>query len=109
MAELNALPGVQLHVVTSRHAEIEDATRTWLERHFPGIFPEDRIHIGNHWGSKMLKKSVSKPDLCAGIGAKVLVDDSPVYVQEAIALQFNAVLFDWQGSYGWNQERIEDN
>lgn len=105
VAELAALPGVELHIVTSRHAEIAEATRKWIALHFPGSFG-DRIHIGNHWGTATVKR-VSKPDMCEAIGAQVLIDDSTVYCKEAAEHGLETILFDLKGGYGWSQERIE--
>jgi len=105
VAALAALPEVELHIVTSRHAEIAEASRQWIARHFPGVFG-DRIHIGNHWGTSEAPK-LSKPEMCEKIGAEVLIDDSAVYCKEAAEHGIHTVLFDWQGGYGWSQERVE--
>jgi len=107
LQELAAIPGVELHVVTSRHAEIEEATNVYLERHFPGLLPRERVHVGNHWGTAEQPR-VSKPAMCQKIGAKVLVDDSSDYCKEIATYDLQAVLFDWEGAYGWNKEGIED-
>jgi len=99
--------GVQLHVVTSRHAEIAEQTRQWLRQHFPGVFAEDRVHILNHWGCSKLQKAVSKPAMCESIGAKVLVDDSTVYIGEVRTIGISGLLFDLDDGYKWNKEPIE--
>ena len=97
--------------VTSRQLVIEDATRTWLERHFQGLFRD--VCCGNHWvpnaanpdltAEGVIKKT--KREMVEAIGAVALVDDSCKYVQE---LQGSAggpnyrksILF---GNYAWNQ------
>jgi len=101
VSELAALAGVELHVVTSRQENITEATHDWLGRHFPGVFPRDRVHIGNHFGKEGAK--VSKPEMCARIGAGVLVDDSLDYCRELAEAGTPALLFDLAGGYGWNQ------
>ena len=37
-------------VVTSRQLAIEDATRTWLRRHFDGIF--EQVLLANHYAKE---------------------------------------------------------
>lgn len=106
-SKLSSLPNVELHIVTSRHAEITEATKDWLATHFPGMFEESRIHVCNHWGTAEVR-SVSKSDMCSAIGADVLVDDSLVYCAEAAAAGLRTLLFDLDGSYGWNKESVND-
>ena len=101
----------ELHVVTSRQSDIEPQTREWVDRHFPDHAPHacmhmcilscmcmacvwhvcrwvDRhfpdtfaaLHFGNHFGKSGAK--VSKPDMCARIGAVALLDDSYDYATQ---------------------------
>uniref|UniRef100_A0A7S4PWU5 5'-nucleotidase n=1 Tax=Alexandrium monilatum TaxID=311494 RepID=A0A7S4PWU5_9DINO len=98
---LASLPSVELHIVTSRQEEIAEETRSWLERHFPGIFPLERIHIGNHFGRTGPR--VSKSKICVEIGARLLIDDSWEYCREVAEAGTPALLFDLDGSYAWNK------
>lgn len=52
-------------MVTSRQTDIEQATRDYAAKHFPGVFTE--LHFGNHFGKTGGK--MSKPDMCKNIGA----------------------------------------
>lgn len=86
----------ELHVVTSRQADIEDQTREFVEKHFPGVFTE--LHFGNHFGRE--GKKTSKPDMCAKIGAVALIDDSIDYARQCAEAGLPVFLF---GQYGWNR------
>ena len=86
----------ELHVVTSRQADIEPQTRRFVNDHFPETFAA--IHFGNHFGKSGAK--VSKPDMCARIGAVALIDDSIDYAKECAAAGLPVFLF---GNYMWNQ------
>jgi len=85
----------ELHVVTSRQASIEDATRAHAALLFPGVFTA--IHIGNHYGKSGAKRS--KPQMCADIGAVALIDDSMDYAKQCAAAGIRTFLF---GAYAWN-------
>lgn len=85
----------ELHVVTSRQADIEPQTRRFVDEHFPGTFTE--LHFGNHFGRSGAK--VSKPEMCAKIGAVALLDDSLDYARQCAAAELPVFLF---GDYPWN-------
>eukprot|EP00930_Biecheleria_cincta_P098841 TRINITY_DN90490_c0_g1_i1.p1 TRINITY_DN90490_c0_g1~~TRINITY_DN90490_c0_g1_i1.p1 ORF type:complete len:217 (-),score=32.40 TRINITY_DN90490_c0_g1_i1:85-735(-) len=105
LQELAEISSVELHVVTSRQENITEATHRWLGKHFPGVFLQERIHIGNHWGKAGARKS--KPEMCSSIGARILIDDSRDYCREIAEFGIPALLFDLDGSYGWNKEEGE--
>ena len=99
MLQLRAM-GFDLVVVTSRQLAIQDATRKWLNRHFPSdLFRE--VAFGNHWGLEGRK--IRKVDLCRELQASVLIDDSLTYVREVADAGMKAILFDLDGTYGWNK------
>ena len=83
----------ELHVVTSRQADIEVQTRAFVDKHFPDTFVA--LHFGNHFGKGGAK--VSKPDMCAKIGAVALIDDSLDYARQCAAAGVPTFLF---GNYG---------
>eukprot|EP00050_Salpingoeca_kvevrii_P014080 m.32490 g.32490 ORF g.32490 m.32490 type:complete len:207 (+) comp5541_c0_seq1:104-724(+) len=87
-----------LYVVTSRQLCIEEATRKWVSKHFPGVFEE--VLFGNHYGMEGVKKS--KPDMCASINAACLIDDAVGYTEQCAATLPHAILF---GDYAWNKKR----
>ena len=86
----------ELHVVTSRQTDIADKTRAHIETHFPGVFTG--VHFGNHFGLE--GKKVSKPEMCARIGAVALIDDSLDYARQLAKAGTRTYLF---GDYGWNR------
>mmetsp|Transcript_42711 Transcript_42711/g.71054 ORF Transcript_42711/g.71054 Transcript_42711/m.71054 type:complete len:221 (+) Transcript_42711:78-740(+) len=94
-------------VVTSRQNIIEDMTRQWIDRHYPGIF--SAILFGNHYGFTGTKRS--KPDMCADIGAIMLIDDSLLYAKQCAEHGIKVLLFDWEGKYMWSKspDPVHDN
>lgn len=92
--------GFDLVVVTSRQLLIQEATKTWLAKHFP---PDtfQQIAFGNHWGLEGRK--ITKLDLCKELGASILIDDSLDYCSEVAAAGLKALLLDLDGEYGWNK------
>lgn len=91
--------GFELAVVTSRQLFIEEETRAWVNRFFPGAFCE--ILFGNTWGQEGQKRT--KPDLCRQTGASMMIDDSLYYASQCAQEGFPTLLFDLDGSYRWNQ------
>ncbi len=94
-----------LHIVTARQAVIANKTHDWIKKHF-GI-ESDRIHIGNHYSrsTDACTTKRSKAEMCKVIGAKILIDDSLTYANECAEIGMHVVLFDLDGSYGWNKHR----
>jgi hypothetical protein len=82
---------------------ISEETAVWLYEYF-GI-EKDKIHIGNHWckDSDSVTAKKTKLEMCRLINAKVLIDDSVSYAQECAQAGMQALLFDLNGSYGWNK------
>jgi|EP01044_Picomonas_judraskeda_P003251 hypothetical protein len=102
--------------VTSRQLVIEDPTRAWLDRHFPGLFRD--VLFGNHWvpeaaspdleAEGVVKKT--KREMVEAIGAVALVDDSCKYVRELAGSAGGpnyrkSILF---GEYAWNQAAADE-
>ena len=92
----NLLPTVDFVIVTSRQHSIEQQTRAWVERHYPGIFCQ--IVFGNHWGVSGAKRS--KADLCREVGARILIDDAVDYALQCSGSLEAVLLF---GDYAWNR------
>ena len=90
----------ELHVVTSRQNDIEAQTHACISQYFPSLFAG--VHFGNHFGKSGAK--VSKPEMCARIGAVALVDDSLDYARQCAKAGMRTLLF---GHYGWNQSGEE--
>mmetsp|Transcript_23730 Transcript_23730/g.40866 ORF Transcript_23730/g.40866 Transcript_23730/m.40866 type:complete len:244 (+) Transcript_23730:37-768(+) len=92
---------VDFVVVTSRQHVIEERTREWLARHYPGIFRD--VLFGNHYGFSGQKRS--KPDMCAEVGATILIDDSLIYATQCAQHGIKVLLFDWEGRYMWSKSK----
>eukprot|EP00455_Lapot_gusevi_P050279 TRINITY_DN7257_c0_g1_i2.p1 TRINITY_DN7257_c0_g1~~TRINITY_DN7257_c0_g1_i2.p1 ORF type:complete len:208 (+),score=50.26 TRINITY_DN7257_c0_g1_i2:3-626(+) len=92
----------QFVVVTSRQHDIAEATCQWLHSHYPDIFSD--IRFGHHYGRvEDARVSRSKPELCAEVGASVIIDDSLVYAVQCSRTLKHVVLFDLDGKYPWNK------
>lgn len=93
----------ELHVVTSRQSDIEAQTRAFISQHFPSTFTD--IHFGNHFGKS--GERISKPAMCAKIGAVALIDDHIAYAKQCANANIPVFLF---GNYAWNQssEKLDD-
>jgi uncharacterized HAD superfamily protein len=86
---------IDFHIVTSRQHFLEDATRAWIDRHYPGLFIS--ILFGNHYASSGVKRS--KPDMCKQLGAQLLIDDSLRYATQCSEAGIRTALF---GTHAWN-------
>jgi uncharacterized HAD superfamily protein len=86
----------RLIVITARDNIIEDATRSWLDKHFPEIFHEThftaRFNLGN--------QNRSKSAVALAADAKFLIDDTLENALGAAAEGIEVLLF---GNYPWNQ------
>eukprot|EP01084_Bolivina_argentea_P312233 540541_1 len=89
------LANFEFHVVTSRHTELEDETRRWINIHYPKIF--SGVHLGNHYGKS--GEMISKPEVCREINAQLLIDDCLQFVQMCGNEDIPTLLFQ---SYPWN-------
>ncbi len=101
--ELREICDSNVHVVTARPAFVEAETQKFLASHF-GL-SSDALHIGNHHPvPNCTKPTRKKSEICQAIGAKVLIDDCLEYAIDcAENANIPVVLFDWNGSYGWNK------
>ncbi|CAM9291453.1 unnamed protein product [Choristocarpus tenellus] len=97
-------PWLEFHIVTSRQHILENVTREWVSRNFPGVITD--VHFGNHYGTSGEKRS--KPDLCRAIAAELLIDDSLKYARQCSAAGIRSCLF---GDYAWNRtdQPLPDN
>ena len=88
-----------LAVVTSRQHVIQDATLAWLDAHYGGVFQE--VYFGNHFALEGASRK--KSEICASIGAHVLIDDNVGYALDCAHAGIQVLLFDWRGSYRWSK------
>lgn len=87
----------KLVIVTARPKIIHEITKEWLHRHFPAIFNDIHfVNEGHGWGEV---RGVSKREVCQQTGARYLIDDSLLHIQEAAECGISGLLF---GDYSWN-------
>ncbi|KAL1738533.1 hypothetical protein HDZ31DRAFT_86155 [Schizophyllum fasciatum] len=100
--------GFRLLIVTARNPDQADASWQWVETHYPGIF-DSIVCTGQFKNATKNEHEVvtklSKAEVCAGLGAKVLIDDSSENaLQVATATHLphrtHVLLF---GEYEWNK------
>jgi len=96
-----SISNIKLNVVTSRQHVIQDHTMEWLENHFPDTF--DAVYFGNHFALEGVSKK--KSEICAEIGASVLIDDNPVYAMECAQAGIKVLLYDWELQYPWSKTK----
>lgn len=89
-----------LVIITARQSNIEQRTRSWLERTFPQIFTD--IHFANYWDQSRPRRS--KGEICRDLGVQVIVDDQPKYIEDCLKVGVKGVLF---GDFSWNQEVVD--
>jgi len=97
--------GYRLIIVTARTQDNADESWVWVNQHFPGLFDsvictgqfKDASKTGHEVATKL-----SKAQVCADLGAKLLIDDSSENaIQCATAKpEIPALLF---GNYEWNK------
>lgn len=84
-----------LVVVTARRNEIIDVTREWLNREYPDIFSD--VLFVPIWEEG---NTITKADICLGIGADYLIDDLLRHCEIAAKCGIKSVLY---GNYNWNK------
>lgn len=86
--------------ITSRPMSQKDATRRWLDEHIGSDVP---LYIAHN--SITNADARSKGEICAELGASVLIDDNVGNCQSAQQYGIEAILF---GNYGWNEKAPND-
>lgn len=88
-----------LVIITARDTIIEDLTRDWLSKHFPGLFQEVQFtSFYSLEGKRRSKASVAKE-----LNAKFLIDDDLGHCSTAQKEGIRALLF---GEYPWNTKNM---
>lgn len=85
-----------LVAVTARHPQFEQSTKWWLD--LQGL-PVGDVHAIGFEGT-IEGQPTTKAEVCRGIGAVALIDDSPKHVLECHDAGIDATIF---GDYSWNQ------
>lgn len=84
----------ELHIVTGRSEFLAVATETMLEQYFPGMF------ASIEYTGMFANRPRSKADVCAEIGADLLIDDHLGHAKSVAKRGIDVLLF---GDYPWNQ------
>lgn len=83
-----------IYVITSRHPDVYEATKNWLQTQLPDVFKE--VHF-----IRARAEKTSKTQICQEIGAKVLIEDHPDHLLDCAKHGVQGLLF---GSYAWNRD-----
>ncbi len=90
--------GHRLILVTSRPVLHRDLTQRWVDANLDGIV--DDLHMSQTFSTVEATLNMKKGELCKYLGATVLIDDSPHYIQSAVEHGVLGILF---GDYSWNR------
>jgi hypothetical protein len=89
-----------LSIVTSSPDYICEATEGWVNAHFPrGSFRD--IYYTSTYSLEGVR-SIPKQEICKSIGARSLVDDSVAHAKDCARKGIIGLLFEGDGTYGWN-------
>ena len=88
----------ELYVVTSRSLNLQEHTITWIAKHFGNAFQQI---VFSHNGKN--KTYHSKSELCTKLGVTIIVEDCLEYANECAKAGIDSLLFDLNGTYGWNK------
>lgn len=91
----------ELHLITGRADFLKEVTRHMLDTYFTGCFTSvEHTNFIVPSGSGMVRRS--KGEVCAGIGATVLIDDHMVHATDASGTGLEKVIV--FGDYPWNRQ-----
>lgn len=95
--------GDELHMVTGRQAYLEEGTRVMADRYLPNIFTS--LEFTNFYleeGSGLVSRT--KGEVCAAIGADILVDDHILHGSSVLQHGVKEVIV-W-GDFPWNRHQV---
>lgn len=90
----------ELHLVTGRQTYLEETTHRMLDEYLPGVF--QTVEHTNYYaeeGSGLVTRT--KGEVCAAIGAQILLDDHIAHGNSVIESGLKEVII-W-GDYPWNR------
>lgn len=93
-----------LVVLTSRNLRMDEETKEWINKRYPGLFRE--VYFSGIYDDVPSDKAqiacrTTKAEMLQRIGASYLIDDQPKHVIGAAEIGLHAILF---GLYPWNRE-----
>lgn len=90
----------ELHMVTGRQDYLEESTHAMLTTYLPGVFSTvEHTNFYRDAGSTAISRT--KGEVCAAIGADILVDDHVVHGASVLESGLKEVIV-W-GDYPWNR------
>ncbi len=92
----------ELHMVTGRQSFLEEVTRHMIDTYLPGVFTSvEHTNYLTEKGSGLVSRS--KGEVCAAIGADVLIDDHVDHAYSVLEHGLKEVVI-W-GDYPWNHNQ----
>ena len=88
------------HAITGRPVDILERTRGWVERHFPGKIQ----HICATGANPMHGRHCLKAEACKIIGAKLLIEDAPLFIPDCLAAGISVILIQKPWNKTFNAE-----
>jgi uncharacterized HAD superfamily protein len=87
----------ELYVITSRHSDVIENTKKWIDKYFPDLFLKIYFSNSFYGRSKKLKKS----DICRQLKADMLIEDSFEYAIDCLRPNRKIILFrrPWNKKY----------
>jgi 5'(3')-deoxyribonucleotidase len=80
----------ELYAVTGRQNVVQEITKAWLQRNFPGVFIS--IEFTNHYPQNN-SQTLSKGEVCHRLGCGVLIDDDIRHADDLIPHNVKLVIF----------------
>lgn len=90
----------ELVVLTARRLEFTDATKQWIEIHFPQTFKD--VHVINHATLATSGKTMTKGEKCEELGIDLVIEDNIMHAMDCLRDTRNVLLLDQL----WNQEEL---
>ena len=92
----------KLVILTTRRNSINQLTKEWIEKYYPGIF-DDIVFSGFFDSPTKESITMTKGELAKSIGADYIIDDQIKHVLAATKLGIRGILF---GNYTWNKVEV---
>ena len=99
--------GHEVSIITSRDTEIEEMTRNWLSKNFPGMF--DEIIFTKQFSRKgIYNNDYRKSQACKEINADMLVEDAPFFAEDVANEGIKVALIEktWNKSFKTENKNI---
>lgn len=88
----------KIYAVTSRIPPAEKSTRTWLDKHFKGVFEDIHYSLNSYVNTD---RKLTKKEICLNLEVDVMVEDDVGYATLFEDCGINVILFDqpWNRSF----------